>query len=199
MVSTFYDGGHSAVTGSKNAAFQGHQQPPESPPCPRFLTADGSYDSHAVTLAKGETNASPRAGTPYPTITWAGIRGLVESPGSQPKALARLVVLSTYNAPDGRTHAVQRERGEYHGLAVDIDQGSPSMDAVVQAVQQATGGTRAEVYSSSSAAPDKRKWRVLIPLATPITGADYPDIQPWASFNQTWSPSRLAQLPQLAT
>jgi hypothetical protein len=177
MVSTFYDGGHSAVTGSKNAAFQGHQQPPESPPCPRFLTADGSYDSHAVTLAKGETNASPRAGTPYPTITWAGIRGLVESPGSQPKALARLVVLSTYNAPDGRTHAVQRERGEYHGLAVDIDQGSPSMDAVVQAVQQVTGGTRAEVYSSSSAAPDKRKWRVLIPLATPITGADYPDIQ----------------------
>ena len=142
-----------------------------------MLTANGSRDSHAVTLAAGGPNRSPRAGKPYATASWAEIRALVETPAAVPKDRARLVVLSTYNGPDGRTHAVQRERGVFHGLAVDIDKGNPSIDDVADAVQRAVGTVKAEVYSSSSAAPDKRKWRVLIPLATPIAGADYADTQ----------------------
>ena len=173
MVSTFYSSDHSGVTASKIPGPQGHQTPPPA----RLLTCYGSFDSRAPTLRSGKPNRSPRAGTPYPTITWEAIRRLVEAPGSRPKPQAQVVVLSTYNGPDGRTHAVQAERGEYHGLAVDIDQGSPSLDAVVDAVQQVTGGTWAEIYTSSSAKPDKLKWRVLIPLAAPITGADYNDTQ----------------------
>jgi uncharacterized ParB-like nuclease family protein len=169
MVSTFYGTAH---TGAATPEI-----PAENRGLIGFLTADGSRDSHAVTLADGRPNGSPRAGKPYPTATWADIRSLVEAPASRPKDRARLVVLSSYVDHDGRTHAVQRDRGVFHGLAVDIDQGSPTIDAVVAAVQQVTGGARAEVYSSSSAKPENRKWRVLIPLAAPIAGADYADTQ----------------------
>lgn len=173
MVSSFYADGHSAVTAGFSPAESGQTRQPQ----PAFLTANGSHDSHAVTLATGEPNGSPRAGTPYPTATWDDIRSLVETPAGRPKDRARLVVLSTYVEHDGRTHAVQRERGVFHGLAVDIDKGNPSLSDVVDAVQQVVGGCRAEVYSSSSAGPDNRKWRVLIPLAEPVAGADYADTQ----------------------
>jgi hypothetical protein len=130
-----------------------------------------------VTLKDGTRNGSPRAGKPYGTIGWGDIRGMVESPSRLAKDRARFVVLSSYVDHDGRTHAVQRERGVFHGLAVDIDHGNPSLAEVVAAVQAVTGGAAAEVYSSSSSSTDNRKWRVLIPLAEPITGADYADTQ----------------------
>lgn len=177
MVSAFYDDGHSAVTPAPRSVFPGQDTQNTHTSQVGFLTADGKRDSHAVTLASGDLNGSPRAGLPYPTATWDDISRLVESPSARPKDRARLVVLSSYNAPDGRTHAVQRDRGAFHGLAVDIDKGNPTIDAVVSAVMAVTGGTRAEVYSSSSAAPDKRKWRVLIPLAEPVAGVDYADTQ----------------------
>ena len=34
-----------------------------------MLTAHGSRDSHAIVLADGSRNRSPRAGTPYGTVT----------------------------------------------------------------------------------------------------------------------------------
>lgn len=147
------------------------------PPGGGFLTADGSRDSHAVTLAEGGPNGSPRAGTPYRRITWREIAELVAEPGARPKEDARLVVLSGYVEHDGRTHAVQLERGVYGGLAVDVDKGDPSLEDVTAAVRAALGDVAAFVYSSSSAEPGARKWRVLLPLATPIIGADYPDTE----------------------
>lgn len=169
MVSAFYTGCHSSPAAPAIT--------PGGPGPDRFLTAYGQRDSHAVTLQDGRRNGSPRAGKPYGTIGWADIRGMVESPSRLPKDRARFVVLSTYVDHDGRTHAVQRERGVFHGLAVDIDHGNPSLAEVVAAVQAVTGGAAAEVYSSSSSSADKRKWRVLIPLSEPITGADYADTQ----------------------
>jgi len=142
-----------------------------------FLTADGSRESHAVMLATGEPNRSPRAGKPYRQISWGDIRRMVDSPSATEKDDAPFVVLSTYVGCDGRTHDVQRERGVFGGLAVDIDKGNPTLSEVRAAVEAVTGGAQAEIYSSSSASPDVRKWRVLIPLATPVCGADYLDTQ----------------------
>jgi len=142
-----------------------------------FLTANGSYDSHTITLAKGKPNDSPKAGTPYNTITWDGIRGLMDRPAAVEKADAAFVILSTYNEHDGRTHDVQRERGVYGGLAVDIDKGDPSIEEVISAVTAVVGDCCLEVYSSSSAAADNRKWRVLVPLAVPLAGSEYHETQ----------------------
>ena len=169
MISTFYSADHSAA----------YKTASTGPPAEtmRFLTANGSRDSHAITLSKGERNRSHRAGQPYGGISWDDIQRMVDAPTAVEKNDAPFVILSTYADHDGRTHEIQRSRGVFGGLAVDIDSGNPELDDVVAAVTAVTGGATAMVYSSSSASPDARKWRVLIPLATPITGADYADTQ----------------------
>jgi hypothetical protein len=65
----------------------------------------------------------------------------------------------------------------FSALAIDIDTGNHTLDAVAAAVAAVTGGARAEIYSSSSAKEHDRKWRVLVPLATMLPGADYADTQ----------------------
>jgi hypothetical protein len=170
---TFYGNREGAAHTPKTTA----GQPAEAQETNLFLTANGSTDSHAVTLANGKRNRSPRAGQPYRGISWGDISGLIDAPTAVEKNDAPFVILSDYRQADGRTHAVQRERGSFGGLAVDIDKGNPTLAEVVAAVSAVTGGARAEVYSSSSASDDSRKWRVLIPLASPVTGADYADTQ----------------------
>lgn len=188
MVSAFYNNGHSTVTASTvpaGNATAGRPGPRQTGPVSadlRFLTANGSSDSHAITLASGEKNRSPRAGHPYGSISWAEIRQRIDAPTAREKDDAPFVILSAYAECDGRTHEVQRERGIFGGLAVDIDTGNPTLSWVAAAVEAVTGGAAAEIYSSSSSTADCRKWRVLIPLAAPITGADYADTQT-ALFN----------------
>jgi len=169
MVSASYHDDHSRVVTHGNPA-----PPAASLP---FLTANGSRDSHAIALADGRRNRSPRAGRAYRGISWDRIRGLIDAPTATEKNDAPFVILSTYRECDGRTHATQRESGVFFGLAVDIDAGNPELSDVVAAVASVTGGARAEIYSSSSASPDLRKWRVLIPLAGPVSGEDYADTQ----------------------
>ena len=165
----FYGNSETAINAQNPAA--GHT-PPQN-----FLTANGSRDSHAKTLARGFKNNSPNAGKPYRCISWATIRERIVSPSRVEKHNAPFVILSTYVEHDARTHAVQAERGVFGGLAVDIDAGNPTMAEVIAAVSAVTGGALAEIYSSSSSSHDCRKWRVLIPLAAPLAGADYPDTQ----------------------
>ena len=131
-----------------------------------FLTANGSFDSH-----------KNKPGVPYETIGWEGIDRLMDSPAAVEKALAPIVILSDYNANDGRVFAVQREHGSYGGLAVDIDRGSPTLDQLLAAVQAVVGNVRLRIYSSATATAEMRKWRVLIPLASPLPGCDYTETQ----------------------
>ena len=142
-----------------------------------FLTANGSHDSHAVVLAEGKPNTSRKAGTPYQTISWDGIRSRMDAPTAVEKSDAPFIILSAYAEHDGRTHDVQRNRGVFGCLAVDIDKGDPSIEEVIDAVQTVVGDVRLELYSSSSATADNRKWRVLVPLAAPLAGGDYTETQ----------------------
>ncbi|MFZ3585083.1 hypothetical protein ACOI1H_23540 [Loktanella sp. DJP18] len=142
-----------------------------------FLTAFGQHDSHAITLATGVPNRSPRAGTPYRGITWREIVQLAKAPAAAEKVQAQFVIPSIYTACDGRSHDAQRERGQFGMLAVDIDRGNPTLAEVSRALGAVLGPVASLIYSSSSATPDLRKWRVLIPLAEVILGADYPDTQ----------------------
>lgn len=119
---TFYGSPEGAVHTPKSPA--GHAV--DGQPVPVFLTANGSRDSHATTLADGKKNRSPRAGKPYRGISWGDISRLIDAPAAVEKNDAPFVILSTYTGSDGRTHAVQRERGSFGGLAVDIDKGNPA-------------------------------------------------------------------------
>ena len=113
----------------------------------------------------------------YEGITLKEIADMVADPQATEKAKAAFIIPSSYRAHDGRKHSAQREHGEFHYLALDIDEGSPSLVELKDAVKRATGDATALIYSSSGASDDNRKWRVLIPLLEPISGADYGDTQ----------------------
>jgi len=113
----------------------------------------------------------------YDGINLADIAKLVSEPQSKEKADASFIIPSAYRDHDGRNHAIQREHGEYWMLAIDVDEGDPSLIELRTAVETDTGNASALIYSSSGASEDNRKWRVLIPLALPISGDEYVDAQ----------------------
>jgi RecA-family ATPase len=128
----------------------------------RFLTAPGSF--HTLIDKPGQV---------YPGISWADIARMVSTPQAKEKIDADFFIPSTYREHDGRSHEAQRERGAFRMLALDIDKGNPSLDDVLAAVEAVCGPVSLLAYSSSGASPENRKWRVLLPLAGALSGADY--------------------------
>jgi hypothetical protein len=128
----------------------------------RFLTAPGSF----YTLID-------KPGQAYPGISWAEIARMAASPQAKEKIDADFFIPSTYREHDGRSHDAQREHGAFRMLALDIDRGNPSLDDVLAAVEAVCGPVSLLAYSSSGASPENRKWRVLLPLAGVLTGAEY--------------------------
>jgi hypothetical protein len=128
----------------------------------RFLLAHGSL----YTL-------KDRPDQVYPGISWPDIVRLCKEPQAKDKADADFFIPSTYRAHDGRAHQAQRDRGAFRMLALDVDQGNPHRKEVIQAVRGTLGDVSMLVYSSSGATEDNRKWRVLLPLAVPVSGEEY--------------------------
>jgi RecA-family ATPase len=128
----------------------------------RFLTAPGSF--HTLIDKPGQV---------YPGISWGDIAKMVSTPQAKEKIDADFFIPSTYREHDGRSHEAQRERGAFRMLALDIDRGNPSLDDVLAAVEAVCGPVSLLAYSSSGATPENRKWRVLLPLAGALSGADY--------------------------
>lgn len=130
-----------------------------------FLTANGSKDTNKY------------SGVTYNTIDWKTIAAMVQSPSHAEKSEAPFAIFSTYVESDARTHAVQRERGLYGALAVDVDKGSPTMAAVAAAIVAVLGDCSRMTYSTSSASEDALKWRVLVPLKDALGGAEWELVQ----------------------
>ena len=129
-----------------------------------FLLAHGARD----TLIR-------QPGAEYDGISFADILARVRAPTAAEKTDADFIIPSTYKGHDGRAHDVQRTRGAYRMLAIDIDTGHPSKADVVEAIHNTIGRCSLLLYSSASATKAEPKWRVLIPLKQPISGAEYED------------------------
>lgn len=138
----------------------------------KLLTAFGAYDSH-----KADGLNILKAGTPYSGITLREIAAMAKSPRSTEKAQAQFFIPSSYRDHDGRVHAVQRDHGLFHSLTIDIDDGSPTLGQVQAAIQAVVGDVAWIIYSTASSRPGALKWRVLLPLSTPIIGSDFADTQ----------------------
>ena len=143
----------------------------------RICTGYGSSDSHALILNDGRQNPHPSRGQPYQTITLDEIWRLVQNPPVQPKEQGQWIIPSSYHDHDARSHEAQRLNGLYHMMAADIDQGNPSLQDVEAAACQALGDAARLIYSTRSAKADNKKWRILIPLARPLTGQQYGPFQ----------------------
>jgi hypothetical protein len=132
---------------------------------------------HMLIAAGARDTRINDVGSQYDGITIGEIAKLVSEPQATEKADAKFFIPSTYREHDGRSHAAQRDKGEYWMLAIDVDEGDPSLTEVKTAVERVTGNASALIYSSSGASEDNRKWRALIPLSEPISGEDYVDAQ----------------------
>lgn len=143
----------------------------------RFCTGYGQSDTHSPEIGgsgrNSRKNPHPSAGVEYQTITLQEIFDQAENPPSVPKSEGQWIIPSTYAGADARTHSIQRERGTFRLLPLDVDTGNLTLDEVDSALGAVCGDVMRAIHSTSSAKPDERKWRALIALSEPVRGADY--------------------------
>ena len=118
-----------------------------------------------------ERDSRANTGKGYETISLGDVFALVEQPGPDcPKGTAPAVIYSTYCADDARSHSVQKEKGSFVALCVDIDDGSHALETIVCAVCGIDDSEFAwAVYSTASATENSPRWRVIVPLASPLS------------------------------
>lgn len=102
---------------------------------------------------------------PYTTINLAGIRTLVDNPVCVDKLQAQWFIPSTLPT---RTFKEQEMRGEFWMLWADLDQNPPGLEAVADLIRPLECDY--EIYTSRSATLEIPKFRILIPLAQPLSG-----------------------------
>ena len=143
-----------------------------------FVTGYGAKDTHALHLNDGRVNPHVSAGQPYGVVTLDTILNMVSNPPTVDKAQGQWIIPSSYNGHDARSHAAQLADGQFWALAVDIDNGSPTLETVLAAIDACVGeNTWRCIWSTPSATPEQLKWRVLIPVAYALTGAQYRGFQ----------------------
>jgi hypothetical protein len=117
----------------------------------RVVTFNGSSDTRKGTLKS------------YSMLSLGQIWDM--SPGVALKTNARAIIPSSYNDPDAREHKVQREKGTFSCICLDIDKGNHELGQISRSVIEFFGKDVATfIYSSSSATENEKKYRVIIPL-----------------------------------
>ena len=124
---------------------------------------NGTYDTHIKT------------GDDYDTLTLGEL--FHAEPAACPKLEGPAIVPSSYADYDAREHGVQRVRGQYVALTCDIDAGDHPGKRIKSHVESFAGDAAWLIYSSPHSRPGDRRWRVIIPLATPVPFEDWFDAQ----------------------
>lgn len=134
----------------------------------QVVTFSGQHDTHIDT------------GEEYPTLSLSSI--FTMEPGDSAKGAGLAFIPSTYFFYDARNHAKQREVGEFVALCGDIDSGDHSIDKIKSLMRGLSAQTACLIYSSANACPGDMRWRIIIPLETPVTYDVWHDAQ-HAFFN----------------
>ena len=117
-----------------------------------------------------------KSGDAYEAISPEKIVKMARAPRSVAKSEGSWFLPSSYRAHDARQHDAQRLHGEFHMLVLDIDQGNLPLVTVRDLLQKSIGPVAYLIYATKSASQDNRKWRVLVPVATPIKGQSYEQV-----------------------
>lgn len=127
------------------------------------LTFRGKYDTH-----------TKQPGRDYRAITLGELFDGLATPAHEDKDKAPAFIPSAYRKHDGRTKPPQIKNGRYVALTGDIDDGDHTLDEVAQLAQDFAGdGVAVAVYASASKRPGAGKWRIVIPLAVPVSFKDW--------------------------
>lgn len=127
-----------------------------------------NWHNHAVLRCNGSRHSQKDKRGDYPAITLLAVFGHAERPTSLAKEIAPAIIPSLYTAPDGRSHKAQQANGRFAAICGDIDEGNVALERLEQLVSQFFGEVASLIYSTASATPENRKWRLLIPLDKPL-------------------------------
>ena len=126
-----------------------------------------SWHEQVVLTFTGKYDSNINTGENYHGRTLGELWGM--PPKSVPKANAPAFIPSTYIAFDARSHAAQSERGQFVALTGDIDKGNVSMVDVINHTRVLIGFEAAIfIYSTGSATPEDKRWRIIAPLMEPV-------------------------------
>lgn len=138
-----------------------------------FATGKGLMETHAKVLANGARNPSRNAGRPYNFITWPQIVAMAAAPQKLPKQKSDWVIASLYRDHDARSHEIQREKGIFGLLTVDLDEGNASIEKVLAGIHAVVPNAECLIYSTSSSRENEKRWRAFVPLRVPLPGRDF--------------------------
>jgi hypothetical protein len=133
------------------------------------MTSDAltRWQDFAMPTFTGQYDTNIKTGVDYRSRRLGDIWGM--KPMSVPKANAPAFIPSTYIAFDARNHLVQRERGQFVALTGDIDKGDVRLADVITHTRVLFGSEAAIfIYSTGSATPQDKRWRIIAPLMEPV-------------------------------
>lgn len=126
-----------------------------------------SWRERVVPTFIGQYDTNIKTGENYHGRTLGDLWGM--APKSVPKANAPAFIPSTYIAFDARNHATQSERGQFVALTGDIDKGNVPLVDVITHTRVLFGSEAAIfIYSTGSATPEDKRWRIIAPLMEPV-------------------------------
>ncbi len=128
---------------------------------PTFVSGFGQYHTNE----EGKTNRRK-----YNNITMAAISGMVDSPQTVDKSKGQWVIPSTLPS---RVFSAQAADGEYWALWADLDKDPKPLDEVASTAATLSPGADFEIYTTRSAQQNKQKARIIIPLQTALSGAEW--------------------------
>ena len=129
----------------------------------RVVTFAGMFDTHTAT------------GECYQTRALADLFDV--RPACVPKQNGPAFIPSTYADPDARSHTAQRTHGSFVALTADIDHGDHAPGYLQVEMKVLVGPAATLIYSSPHCRPGDRRWRVIVPLAEPVSYALWHDAQ----------------------
>jgi|CXWL01.1.fsa_nt_gi hypothetical protein len=138
-----------------------YQSDSQADSMPLFCSGHGQYH----TDEPGKDNRKP-----YSQINFMGIQSLVDTPQQVDKQHAQWLIPSTLLS---RIFKEQEANGNYYLLWADIDQNPQGICEIAEIIESLIPSCDYEIYTSKSATEDNQKCRILIPLNTPLSGADW--------------------------
>jgi len=111
----------------------------------------------------------------YGWLALDDIPSMVKNPVEVPKSEAPWAIFSGTGGPFAREHKFQRENGKYYALVGDLDDvGTLTALDISNALEIVfPRSTSHFIYSTKSATPENNKSRIIVPLAVPVSGAEY--------------------------
>jgi len=138
------------------------------------MPSQPQWQTFAVPIFSGVKHTNGSAAK-HDTKTLAQVFSML--PGSVPKLEAKAFIPSLYWGPDARAHAVQQERGRFVAICADVDKGNHALERLEVLTDQFFGeGVARRIYSTATAAPNAKRWRIVVPLQEPLEFAAWHEL-----------------------